>query len=71
MNDHRYELSMDLCLTPQLLQELAVLQMAVCYPHLSPRKAIVDINQFCFIFFQIYEKFLGFSPVSDFRKIPS
>lgn len=52
MNDHRLELSTDLCVTLQLIQELAILQMTVCSPHLSPRKAIVDIISFalfCFI----------------------
>jgi len=52
MNDHRHELSVDLCVTPQLMQELAVLQMAVCSPHLSPRKAIVDIISFALFSFK-------------------
>jgi len=52
MNDNRLELSMDLCVTLQLIQELAVLQMAVCSPHLSPRKAIVDIISFALFSFK-------------------
>jgi len=52
MNDHHLELSTDLCVTLQLIQELAILQMAVCSPHLSPRKAIVDIISFVLFFFK-------------------
>jgi len=53
MNDHQLELSTDLCVTLQLIQELAILQMAVCSPHLSPRKAIVDIISFALFSFKL------------------
>jgi len=53
MNDHHLELSTDLCVTLQLIQELAILQMAVCSPHLSPRKAIVDVISFALFSFKL------------------
>jgi hypothetical protein len=52
MNDHRLELSTDLCVTLQLIQEMAILQMAGCSPHLWRRNVIVDVISFALFSFR-------------------
>lgn len=69
MNDYRLELSTDLCITLQLIQELAVLQMAVCSALLSPRKAIVDIINFVLFSFK-FTKILSVFSGLESRKNP-